>query len=394
MKGFDSLRGIHIGPAAGSSRKIRGFSTLAFALALALLPCGVECRAAGEYTYTVTFYPGNHGTFGGTGGISVGGMDGSGISVGMEGQAIKVRGLKSGDIVSFDAAMEGAVALEEGGRYYVKGIRLSGRDNNTIDTSAFRVDGDRDYVVAYGIRGDMTSYVVHYQDGAGNTLAESRSYYGNVGDKPVVAFRYIEGYEPRAYNLTKTLVSNEAENVFTFVYSPVPAGNAPGGSGTGGGAAGGGAGDGTSDNAGGETGDTTAGGTGTGGNTAENGGVGDGSQGNNAGENGMAGNGDPGIPAEGEGGAAAGNMANDAEAGGMDENPEENGEETELAEQDVPLDLMELDDEEVPLADKAIAYMEEEGSRMITASVAVAAASAALFVFFAVWLWKRAKRPH
>ena len=74
--------------------------------------------------------------------------------------------------------------------------------------------------------------------------------------------------------------------------------------------------------------------------------------------------------------------------------PEENGEEAELAEQEVSLDLMELDDEEVPLADNTIDYMEEEGSRMITASMAVAAASAALFVFITIWLWKRAKRPH
>lgn len=136
---------------------------------------------------------------------------------------------------------------------------------------------------------------------------------GNV--VPVAAFRYIEGYEPRAYNLTKTLVSNEAENVFTFVYFPVPAGNAPGG-GTGSGNAGGGAaGDGTSHNAGGETGDTTAGDTGTGGNTAENGGVGEGGQDGNDGENGMAGNGGAGTPAEGEGGEVAGNMVNNAEAG-------------------------------------------------------------------------------
>ena len=30
--------------------------------------------------------------------------------------------------------------------------------------------------------------------------------YGNVGDKPVVAYKYIDSYIPQAYALTKTLV--------------------------------------------------------------------------------------------------------------------------------------------------------------------------------------------
>lgn len=38
----------------------------------------------------------------------------------------------------------------------------------------------------------------------------------------MVAYHYIEGYQPQAYNLIKTLSKNEAENVFTFVYEPVP----------------------------------------------------------------------------------------------------------------------------------------------------------------------------
>lgn len=370
MKGFDSFWKMHRWP------------VLLSALILAFLPCGMECRAAEGYTYTITFYPGNHGTFSGTGGISVGGSNGPDISVGLEGQAIKVRGLKNGDIVSFDAAMEGAVSLEGDSRYYVKGIRLSGRDNNTIDTSAFRVEGDKDYVVAYGIRGDMTSYVVHYQDREGNPLADSRSYYGNVGDKPVVAFLYIEGYEPMAYNLTKTLVSNEAENVFTFVYSPVPAGGnaAPGG---GNGAAGGNGGNAGNGNIGitdgGTPGDAMAGGAGMAGeeNMAGNAGTADGDLAGNAGEG-------------GNGAAGAGN----GEAGTIEAGQDGNGDGTELEEQDVPLDLMELDDEDVPLAGASMgkdAYMEEEGSRMITLSIVIAVASAVLFVFFAIWLWKRAK---
>lgn len=73
-------------------------------------------------------------------------------------------------------------------------------------------------MVGYGIRGDMVAYTVNYQDADGNELAPSQQFYGNVGDKPVVAYRYIDGYIPQAAALTKTLSSNEAENVFTFVY--------------------------------------------------------------------------------------------------------------------------------------------------------------------------------
>ena len=115
--------------------------------------------------------------------------------------------------------MSSAVALNENSKYYVKGIRLSGRDNNTVAQSAFLVSGDQDYVVAYGIPGELAEYTVNYVDTDGNKLAESRTYYGNVGDKPVIAYLYIDGYIPDSYNQTGKLSSNASENVFNFVYS-------------------------------------------------------------------------------------------------------------------------------------------------------------------------------
>ena len=108
-------------------------------------------------------------------------------------------------------------------KYYVKGIRLSGRDNASselLNTPGFIVKGDADYVVAYGIKGNMVAYTVNYQDASGKSLAESQTFYGNVGDKPVVAYRYVENYIPDALALTKTLSNNESENVFTFTYKP------------------------------------------------------------------------------------------------------------------------------------------------------------------------------
>ena len=101
----------------------------------------------------------------------------------------------------------------------MKGLRPSGRDTNEVATSALRVDRDADYVVAYGVQGDMTAYTVNYQDAAGAQVLPSETFYGNVGDKPVVAYKYKEGYEPEVMALTKTLSADESENVFTFVYN-------------------------------------------------------------------------------------------------------------------------------------------------------------------------------
>ena len=145
--------------------------------------------ADGEYTYTATFYAGNQGTFSGIDGLSV-------VSTGTpvidaQGDRVVVSGLKLGDKVSFDV-QNGDVALGDSSKYYVKGVRISGRDNNSLETSGFYVNGDRDFVVAYGIQGDMVGYTVNYHDEEGNELAPSRTYYGNVGDKPVVAYLYVE----------------------------------------------------------------------------------------------------------------------------------------------------------------------------------------------------------
>lgn len=174
--------------------------------AVLLLVCSPAASIPTEgaaYTYTVRFYSGQQGTF----------ADGR--------QMIIYKDLSYGSIVSFH---HGGVALNDGSKYYVRGIRESGRDNNTVSASSFTVTGDRDYVVAYGLRGDMAAYTVNYVDEKGTALAPADTYYGNVGDKPVVAFLYIDGYQPQAYNLTKTLVADESQNVFTFVYVAIAPG--------------------------------------------------------------------------------------------------------------------------------------------------------------------------
>ena len=187
---------------------------LAFCFLLGSVPMSVKAE---DYKYQVTIFSGKQGSFSGTAGLVVKGVD---YSVSNTADAIVIKDLNPGDTVSFEAR-SGAVALDKDSKYYVQGIRISGRDNNAaVENSSFEVTGDQEYVVAYGIKGDQVAYTINYQDANGNKLADSQTFYGNVGDKPVVAYTYIDGYTPEYRNLTKTLSANAAENVFTFNYLP------------------------------------------------------------------------------------------------------------------------------------------------------------------------------
>lgn len=157
----------------------------------------VPCFAAEEYTYTITLYSGNQGVFASTGTDTI------------------TLTAKLGDRINFNVT--GSAVNLNSEKYYIKGVRLSGREDTEPYLST-TVTGDQMYVVAYGIKGEMTSYTVTYTDSAGTALFPSQTFYGNVGDKPVVAFMYVDGYQPQAYNLTKTLSANAAENTFNFVY--------------------------------------------------------------------------------------------------------------------------------------------------------------------------------
>ena len=171
-------------------------SVVAFAMIFTLL-AGNVC-AAQSYTYKVTLSAGNHGTF----------SDGS--------DKVVLTGIAYGDKVTFNAQSD--VKLPVDSKYYVQGVRLSGRDNDEVPNTVFTITGDADYVVAYGIKGNQVSYTVKYIGPDGKALSSDDVFYGNVGDKPVVAYKYIEGYTPKALGLTKTLSANAAENVFTFEY--------------------------------------------------------------------------------------------------------------------------------------------------------------------------------
>lgn len=178
-------------------------SLLTVAMTLGASTMSVMANDTTPYTYKVTLSAGNKGTINGQ-------------------SKIEESNISYGSRFSFDNTALYNIQVTDD-RYYVKGIRLSGRDNASSEllaAPAFTVEGDADYVVAYGIKGNMVAYTVNYQDASGKSLAESQTFYGNVGDKPVVAYRYVENYIPDALALTKTLSDNESENVFTFTYTP------------------------------------------------------------------------------------------------------------------------------------------------------------------------------
>lgn len=324
-------------------------------LSLCVLLCGssVESMASApeaqsdtdsQTTYRLTFYAGNQGDFSGVTVLP-------GISdryhVEITEDRITIEQVEYKKVVPFNVLSY--VSLPKDSKYYVKGIRRSGRDNNTVgevSNSAFPVKGDQDFVVAYGIKGDMVPYQVNYRDSAGNTLAPSATYYGNVGDKPVVAFLYIEGYEPQAYNLTRTLQKDASKNEFTFVYRRAETGNTTTTT----------INDGTTvvTNPGTQTTEQGDGTTGTGGGT-------------------------------GTGGAGQGEAGEEAA-----ENAEEGTEN--IVEEQVPLapgDLMDLDDEQVPLANLQNLIINPDGKFVYGASILIGLCAAAALTAMGIIAWKK-----
>ena len=194
----------------------KGFLSLCMA-ALVTLQLAAPVQAKSSYKYEVTVYAGNQGAFADASAVRV---EDSGAVITQNGDKIVVSNITPGTHISIDAAAQGKVSVTNE-KYYVKGVRISGRDNSEYNNPGFAVDSDVEYVVAYGIAGNLVSYTVRYEDESGKELAPEATYYGNVGDKPILAYTFVDGYEPQTYNLTKTLSENAAENVFTFVYRPV-----------------------------------------------------------------------------------------------------------------------------------------------------------------------------
>lgn len=193
------------------NNKTTGTMLLAMAVLLSTLS-SVQVQAADDYTYTVRIFSGAQGTF----------ADGSTQIV------MKAAPDTTLDFTRVIAGVSLLAGTDAAGnpvesKYYAKGIRESGKDNNTADTligPVYKVTRDIDLVVAYAMKGGNVEYTVRYlKADTKEELLPSEHFYGNAGDKPVVAYKYIDGYVPQAYNLAKTLNEDASQNVFTFLYT-------------------------------------------------------------------------------------------------------------------------------------------------------------------------------
>ena len=155
---------------------------------------------ADNYQYTVRVFPGNRGTL-------------SSVPV-----TVKVD--KGGSVNLYDIA----TAKVTDPKYMQIGFRKSGDDELLGNGVVNGISEDMDYVVAYGVEAETVQYTVRFVEyQTGKELAASRTYYGRIGEKPVAAYEYIEGYRPRYLAITGTLREGE-ENVWTFEYIPLAEG--------------------------------------------------------------------------------------------------------------------------------------------------------------------------
>ena len=174
-------------------------------LALALMLALPSMAANEPYTYTVRVYPGNAG------------QASSGEHLEMTGIAAGTRvtiGMPDNESLSFGG---GTISLQEGSKYFIRGVKVSGQDE--LAALSFKVDKDMDFVAAYGMKGTEVTYTVNFVVQATGQVLGSATYYGVVGDKPVTAAQFFDGYRPLAMNITGTLT--EGENIFNLPYEVV-----------------------------------------------------------------------------------------------------------------------------------------------------------------------------
>lgn len=187
--------------------------TLLLALCMGLPAAAFAAPADSDTTYTIRLYGGNRGT--------VNGQD-----------MVEWTGVHYGDTVDLGQA---SIAVTDG-KYYAKGARPAGLDNvkdvvyvadvdaNGKLSGTVTVTEDADYVIAYGVLADRVEYTVRYVDAAGNELAASQKFMGDIGDTPATAAPYFENYVPDAYTATLALTGDPDQNVITFTYARLATG--------------------------------------------------------------------------------------------------------------------------------------------------------------------------
>lgn len=105
--------------------------------------------------------------------------------------------------------------------YHFLRFQVSGIEAREGTLAAVPVNEDMVFVATYGVEGKLIEYQVKYVDENDKELHKPSTFHGNPGDYPVVAFQYIEGYLPQAYNLEGLKLEEGKENTFTFEYKKV-----------------------------------------------------------------------------------------------------------------------------------------------------------------------------
>ena len=214
-----------------------------FAFTMLASTTAYAAKNGADTTYKVRVWAGNEGTVNGKTGYD------------------EITGLTYGQELTLSDEFEVAVSDK---KYYFKGYRVSGQDDGKKDADGkysitnlkdnITVTEDTDFIVSYGVKGSLVPYTLHFVEyEAGKTAGPnskklendegvtSKTFYGNLGDKPVVAFEYVPGYRPRYSNITGTLGEEGTNNWYCEYIKEEAGGNAGGGTAAGGGNAGGGA---------------------------------------------------------------------------------------------------------------------------------------------------------
>ena len=176
---------------------------MVFILAMIFMLVMTSAFAATQYKVVVD--GGSHGTFGGKDSVTLY-FNGQGTGLWNSTEFL------SSYPISYDSD-----------KYYIKGFHISGHSE---DVSTLQVTQDYVIVAYYGVKGDQVPYYIEYIDTTGKTIANKETRYGNVGDHPVIAFKYIEGYTP--YNTLSFTTSEGLKagqpKTFTFIYEEAGAG--------------------------------------------------------------------------------------------------------------------------------------------------------------------------
>lgn len=227
MNGFRALR-------------CKSLAVLSALLLLAGAASGFAATAHAAYTYTVTLFSGVQGTFnaGAFNNVLVDSQNiavspaAIGAAVTIQDEEVKISGIPAADSYGkpYRVVYNPSMVNVTNPKYLVKGLRESGKDNNVIGTASFDVTRDTDLVVGYYIASNVVAYTVNFVDENNQPIftvlsdgskVSTRTHYGNVGVDAVLAFPYIEGYQPKAYSGVMTLGKDASKNVFNFPYTKI-----------------------------------------------------------------------------------------------------------------------------------------------------------------------------